>query len=59
MHLMSKNGNESPCDRHHPDTEVRLLSIAATQSISMSKCPGHAGTLMKILAGGFGPKKRA
>jgi hypothetical protein len=56
---MSKSGNESPCDRHHPDTEVRLLSIAATQSISMSKCPGHAGTLMKILAGGFGPKKRA
>jgi hypothetical protein len=59
MHLTSKRWNELTCDRHHPDTEVRLLSIAATQSISMSKCPGHAGTLMKILAGGFGPTKRA
>jgi hypothetical protein len=28
-------------------------STAAMQSISMSKCPGHAGTLMKIRAGGF------
>src|SRR5690349_3693330 len=37
----------------------RRSQYAATQSISMSKCPGHAGTLIKIRAGGFGPKKRA
>src|ERR1043165_3818953 len=30
----------------------RSYGTAATQSISMSKCPGHAGTLTKIRSGG-------
>lgn len=46
----------APVHRPYPNCarqEYEALSlIMATQSISISNGPGHAGTLMKILAGG-------
>jgi S1-C subfamily serine protease len=39
--------------REHSGLLQVLSATAAMQSISMSKCPGHAGTLTKILAGGL------
>jgi hypothetical protein len=46
------------CSDSVPVRTVASGRTAATQSMSMSKCPGQAGTQMKIRAGGSFGKKR-
>src|ERR1700722_1972958 len=44
--------------REHDGLRYRSSLTAAMQSISISKCPGHAGTFTKMRAGGSFGKNR-